>query len=407
MVGIPNSARKDEATDASLFLSRLGYVVLGLAAPVGVVLHPLAIFVLFPLGVTLIVFAAVLDPPPALGARARMAMSRPVVILGLGGLAWATLTILWAPFAVSAGQHALKMALWAVGVWLALSCAREHARATDLYMFPIGLTLSMVAMLAAWVAARRGAPFDFDRIVEGDGVLITLLFPAMGGLAARGRNGYARLLLILAFVFTYAIGSTADMIALVVGFTALSFALSDNERTAMDLSWLSGGLIALAPLVVLVLEPTARWLMRARLPTLPAPFPAIALSSDFVRHDTLRTIIGHGFETVARGVRGELLPPFTPRALVFQIWYELGIVGALIAAAGVWFGFRAIGDAPPRLAPYLAAALACNLTLGLISRDLGDMTWFTTLGIAVIACDVAARSQYRTTRPSASHLAHF
>jgi hypothetical protein len=35
------------------------------------------------------------------------------------------------------------------------------------------------------------------------------------------------------------------------------------------------------------------------------------------------------------------------------------------------------------------------------------MTWFTVLAIAVIVGDIAARSQYRTTRPSVSYLAHF
>ena len=45
---------RDEATDASQFLCRLGYAVLGLAGPAGVVLHPVAIFVIFPIGVALL-----------------------------------------------------------------------------------------------------------------------------------------------------------------------------------------------------------------------------------------------------------------------------------------------------------------------------------------------------------------
>jgi hypothetical protein len=407
MSGISNSARKDDTADASQFLSRLGYVVFGLAAPASVVLHPLAIFVLFPIGVVLIVFSALLDPPMGVARRLRAGLASPIVALGLGGLAWATLSISWTPFSVAAGQHALKMFLWSIAVWLSLTLTREHAKATDLYVFPIGLALEMAVILVAGIATRHGAPIEFARILDGGTVLVALVFPAMGGLAARGRNGLARLLLILAFVYTFAIGSTPTMVALFVGFTALSFALSDLDRTTEDLAWISAGLIALAPLVILVLEPAARWTMHARLPTLPAPFPSIAMTSDIVRHDALRLVIGHGFEAVDRGVKTGILPAYTPRALLFQIWYELGIVGALIAAAGAWFGFRAIGDAAPRLAPYLGAAFACNLTLAMLSHDLGDMTWVTALGIALIASDVAARSQYRTTRPSASHLAHF
>ena len=50
MARFPDLAQKDDAADASQFLSRVGYVVLGLAAPASMVLHPLALFVLLPIG---------------------------------------------------------------------------------------------------------------------------------------------------------------------------------------------------------------------------------------------------------------------------------------------------------------------------------------------------------------------
>ncbi len=381
--------------------------MLALGVPSGVVLHPLAIFVLFPIGVALIVFAALLDPPGQFMERLTKAFSSPTVLIGLAGLAWATLSILWTPFAVPAAQHVLKIIGWILAVGLALNLSREHARATDLYLFPFGLLLGMIAIFVAFVASRQGVEVAPERIANGGTVIAVLLFPAMGGLAARGRNGYARMLLILAFVYAFAIGATPTMIALFVGFAALSFAVSDLERTTRDLSWAAAGLVILAPVVVLVAAPLARLMMHAKLPDLPPPYPSLALTFHIVTNDSLRLITGHGFEALARGVRSGILPPHTPRSLLFEIWYEFGVVGAALAATGVWFGFRAIGEAPPRLAPYLAAALACNLTLACLSVDLSDLTWFTALAISLIAADVAARSQYRTTRPSAETLAHF
>lgn len=403
----PNISPKDDAADASLFLSRLAYAVLAIAAPTGVVLHELAIYVLFPIGVALLTFAAVLDPPQDLGARVVATFKRPEVLAGLGLLAWATLSMLWSPYSVAAGQHALKMGAWAFAVWLGLTLTSERARATDLYLFPIGLGVMMAAILGTWMAIRQGAPISNDRIYDGGRTLAALLFPAMGGLVARGRNGYARVLLISGFVFTFAIGSTPIMLAVFVGFTALSFAASDLDRTTRDLSWIAAGLIGLAPLVALVASPVAREIMHARLSSLPAPFPSISIAFDIVTHNVARLITGRGFETVARGVRDGLLPEQTPRVLLFQIWYELGIIGGWLAAAAAWFGFRAIGSAAPRLAPFLAAALACNLTLAALSTDLSDMIWVTSLAIVFITCDVVARSQYRTTRPSAAYLANF
>jgi hypothetical protein len=407
MAWISKSAPKDDATDASSFLSRLGYVILALAAPAGVALHPLAVFVLFPIGVVLLCFGALLDPPADLGARFLVALVSPITLLGLAALAWAALSTLWTPFPIAAGQHLLKLGAWGLAILLALCVPREHARATDLYLFPIGLVLLMVTILIVWLASRQGAPIDASRILDGGTVLAVMLFPVMGGLAARGRNGYARLLLIMAFVYAFAIGSTPTMVALFIGFAALSFALSDPERTATDLSWVAATVIFLAPGFTVLAEGVVRWIMRAKLPSLPAPYSSLAQATTVVTRETPRLITGHGLEAATRGVHYGDLPPQTPHSLLFQLWYDLGVVGALIAAAAAWFGFRAIGEAPPRLAPYLTAGLACNLTLAILCCDLSDMTWFTALAIAIIAADVAARSQYRTTRPSAVHLAHF
>ena len=89
MAGATNSARRDEATDASQFLCRLGYAVLRLAGPAGVVLHPVAIFIIFPIGVALLSFAAALDPPGHFQGRLNFrlffsaGLSRPGVV-GLG-----------------------------------------------------------------------------------------------------------------------------------------------------------------------------------------------------------------------------------------------------------------------------------------------------------------------------------
>jgi hypothetical protein len=407
MVRFSDSAQTDDAADAAQFLSRVGYVVLALAAPASVVLHPLALFVLLPIGVALLVVAAVLDPVAGALGRLGEALRSPLVLIGLAGLAWAALSILWTPFPIPAGQHILRLVGLTLAVLLALTTMREHARAADLYLFPLGLLLTMATILAAWAAAQQGAPLEQNRIAEGVRTLAVLLFPVMGALAARGRNGYARLLLILAFIYASLVGATATTTALFAGFAALSFAVSDLDRTARDLSRGAAALILASPLIPALASTFARWMLHAKLGSLPAPYPSLGVANDVILHDKARLLIGHGFETVARGVRAGILPPQTPRALVFEIWYELGIVGAVIAAVGVWLAFRAIGSAPPRLAPYLAAALACNLTLGFLCCDLSDTTWLALLVIAGVAVGVAARSQYRTTRPSAAPLANF
>ncbi|HEY5207464.1 MAG TPA: hypothetical protein VIJ63_23115, partial [Roseiarcus sp.] len=44
------AAERDDAADASRFFSRIGYLVLAVGAPVGVVLHPIGLYVMFSIG---------------------------------------------------------------------------------------------------------------------------------------------------------------------------------------------------------------------------------------------------------------------------------------------------------------------------------------------------------------------
>ena len=234
-----------------------------------------------------------------------------------------------------------------------------------------------------------------------------LLFPALGGLTARGRNGYARLLLIIALAFAYIAGYAPLTIALFAGYLALSFAISDLTRTARELAWGAAALILLSPLIPAFAPTVAAWVFNVKLANLPPPYASLSVAADIFTHDKLRLLTGHGLATVSRGVHDLILPRYTPRALAFTVWYELGIVGAVIAAVGVWFGFRDLDKAPPRLAPFMAAGFAALVALAFSNVDFDDMTVVTLIGAAVIATDVAARSQYRTTRPSAASLANF
>ena len=165
--------------------------------------------------------------------------------------------------------------------------------------------------------------------------------------------------------------------------------------------------MALGPLATILVAELGRAVMNSGLSVLGPPFTELARAQAIIIHEKLLLVTGHGFEALVRAIQTGFFPSVTPSGELFAVWYELGVVGAGLAAAMIWFGFRRIGDAPPRLAPYLAAALACNLTLGTLLLNFGDMLWTVSLGIAVISSDVAARSQYRTTRPSAAGLALF
>ncbi len=399
-------ADRDDAADASRFFSRMGYAVLAIGAPVGVVVHPLALFIFFPIGVAMIVMAAVLEAKPGFVERILRTFRFPAVLALVAGLGWATLSTLWTPYPFSALQHALKLALLIAATMMAIAAPRENARATDLYLFPIGVVLLMAAMAAKGVYDIQAGAKDDGGLMAGGIALAVLLFPALGGLIARGRNGYARLLLILALAFAYIDGYGPLTVALFAGYLALSFSISDLRRTSRELAWVAAALILLAPLIPAFAPTVAAWVFHTRLADLPAPYASLSVAADIFTHDKLRMVTGHGFETVSRGVRSSILPAQTPKALAFSVWYELGVVGAVLAASGVWFVFRDLVKAPPRLAPFLAASFTAIVALAFLDVNFDEMTAPTLVAVAFISADVAARSQYRTTRPSAASLAN-
>jgi hypothetical protein len=399
-------ADRDDAADASRFFSRIGYLVLAVGAPVGVVLHPLGLYVMFAIGVGLILIAAALDAEPGFIDRVMRPFAVSAFLALLAGLVWAALSVLWTPYPAAAGQLLLKLAVLLGATMLAVAAPRENAAATDLYLFPIGVAVGISALIArALVERMTGAPDD-GRLAAGAVAIAVLLFPAMGGLTARGRNGLTRLLLIVALCFAYFASYAPLTVALFAGYLALSFSISDLSRTTRELSWGAAALILLSPLIPALAPTAAAWIFHTRLSSLPAPYPSLSVTADIFTHDKLRLITGHGLATVSHGVQDRILPAQTPRALAFTVWYELGIVGAMLAAAGAWLAFRSLVRAPGRLAPYMAAAFSAVVALAFLNVDFAEMSTLTLIAIAVISTDVAARSQYRTSRPSAARLAN-
>jgi hypothetical protein len=395
-------APSDAAEDAARLLQRLGYVVLALGAPCAEALSSRAIFLFFPIGTALLLVATTLNPVKGVGGRLHQALRSPLGITSLALLAWAGLSLAWTPFPVEAIEHLFKLTGTALIVIVALACLRDHIRAADLYLFPAGVVLAMLAILALALATHAGIGSYGEKVERSGVALVVMLWPAMAGLAARGRNGLARLLMIVAAAFIFAIGAPATAAALFVGVLALSFAISDVKRTIFDLGILSAAIVVLSPLAPALSPALARWFFHAKLSSLSGPFTSLSSAADVLLHEPLRLLTGHGIDTTIRSGDASLVSTSFPRVVLFEIWYELGIIGALLGATLAWFGFRAVGATGERIAPYLVAAFACDLTLAFLSEDFSQMTWVTLLAVSAISAGAAVRSQYRTKRPSAA-----
>jgi exopolysaccharide production protein ExoQ len=108
-----------------------------------------------------------------------------------------------------------------------------------------------------------------------------------------------------------------------------------------------------------------------------------------------RWLIGNGFGSsiamdkapVAREVtaaRVEMLGASHPHNAALQLWVELGISGAALAAILVVFLFRAIGQAAPLLQPFLLTWIAVVFGVGLVSHGAWQAWWVAAIAASAV-----------------------
>jgi hypothetical protein len=117
--------------------------------------------------------------------------------------------------------------------------------------------------------------------------------------------------------------------------------------------------------------------------------------------EPLRLITGHGFETALRGRFVGLLDPQAPSTVLFELWYELGLVGAAAGAVALYRSARGSGQEHPLLAPSAMAAFATAFAYACLGIGTAQIWWFTALAVTVLVFIAVDRGQFRTTRPKA------
>jgi len=162
-------------------------------------------------------------------------------------------------------------------------------------------------------------------------------------------------------------------------------------------AWFSAGLLALAPLIPFVLRPIAGLVLPERHPFL----GALRIWRAVIVGEPERLITGHGFETALRGRLEGLLPANAPSTILFELWYELGVVGALAAAAALLAAILACGRNSPSVVPGMIAAFATAYAFACLGIGTAQMWWFTALALVVLVFVSIERGQFRTTRPKA------
>lgn len=386
------------AADAASVLRRLGFTILMLIVPGTALFARRAIVVLVPVGVVLLVLAVVLDG----GARPVRESLRQAT-LSPGGLAaalvlgWCALSLVWTPFAVEASErlfNILGVVFAALAGYLSLP---DRMRAANLYILPVGVALaSFGALFIAFFARRSGGIDDMLTFERGIIVLVLLLWPAVGWLRSRSRHVEALFLAVLVALVTLLAPDLMPLQALVVGALVFALAAVSPSIGMWATASLMAGLLLLAPVLPFILKPLALDVLGAKDPLV----RSLEVWRSVVIQEPARLVTGHGFETALRG-RPSLLSWDAPNTLLFEIWYELGFVGAAAGAVALFSTARGAGRDHPLLVPAILAAFATAYTLACLGIGLAQIWWFTALAVVVLVFVAAQRGQFRTKRPKA------
>lgn len=392
----------EQAARAAQLLARLGVAVLAIALPCAAVASRRTILPLAPIGAVLIIAAALLEPRRAFAPDARAAAASPtgLALLSLG--AWAALSLAWTPFLSIAGERLVKTIAMGIPLAVAAVLLPTRTRTSNLYLLPIGLGAAAVATFAlAWVGPASLSAYDptgsaIERATIG---CVLLLWPSLAALAVRDRWASAAVLAIAVAAAVASVFSPVIVAALALGALTFAASVAAPLTLATSLAVLGAAIVLLAPAVpfaagLLPDAPNAGW--RAALQT-------FDVWRQVLRVDGLpRLVTGHGLDAASRTIIAGYMPANAPRSVLFEVWYDFGLVGAVATAVLVARAFLAAARVSVNVTPFLLAGLVSGLLIAVCGQATAQLWWLTLIGIAVMEFVIALRGQYRTTRPLAS-----
>ncbi|WP_293867167.1 peptide ABC transporter permease [uncultured Alsobacter sp.] len=397
---IPTTA--DPATDAAGLLRRFGFAVLVILAPVAALVSRRGLVILIPIGIALLVLATFIESEgrEPLG-RARRALLAPAGLIAAFLVFWAGLSLMWTPFPAAASERLVNLAgISAVGM-IAAAALPQRMRVSNLYLMPIGAGL---AALVALFLEVRGVSFDTEpttdtAILDRGLLMLVLVAPsAISWLASKDR--YVACFALVAVVTAALVygGAWPALGAFAIGAVVYAIVTLNAAAGRWVALILIPGLVLAAPALPFLLRPVSKVTFGITHPKV----ETIRTWSRIVTDDPARLITGHGLDTALRAKLAGLVPNQAPSGILFEVWFELGFLGAialaLLLAKAVNGASRLQGGA----APGAMMTLAVAFSLAVLGQGAAQAWWLIGLALAAILAVAVDRGQYRTTRPRSS-----
>jgi hypothetical protein len=387
----------DPAAAAAQLLFGLALVLLMIVTPVAEVFLHGPLYVLLPVGACILIVAG--RVAQARGDRPNFSaiLRSPITWAAVFIFFWAGLSIIWTPFQDEAATRFFKALGTAVVAFLAIISLPSKTRPSNLYFLPIGLAIAACATIALTFIEPRmffqGDHPDATLAQRSVMSLMVLLWPALGALALREKWFLA---IGLAAIVTAAALATYIQIALVglaLAAVVYAIAVSEAQRVGQILGFGLAALMVLAPAAALV---TFAVTNAAHM----APSGPGFVFAELLQREWPRFITGHGLGFVTSAIAGGVLPPDVPRSILFEIWFELGLLGALAFAVLAVYVFNAAARMPDFVAPSLLAGLVAGLVVAVWGAETTQIWWISLNGLDAIALALTCKALPRATRRS-------
>lgn len=385
----------DPVLSAAAMLRRVGFMLLLMALPVFATISRRAVVLIMPIGVSLIIIAALIDGGhrPVGQVNQRFAASPPVLATLVLAI-WIAMSLIWTPYQDPAINRAISLfATTALGL-AGYYAMPERMRSANLYLLPIGVAGAAVTGALIALATTRGeipgiAPVALER---GMALAVLAAWPAAAWMHSRGRDAQALTVAAAIGLMSLLAPSWLPLIAFVAG--ALVWGLAASYPRAMTAILATGTAVAIisAPLFAFIATPLGTGAAGSAI-------DALGIWRGIILDDPLRVVTGYGLEAVQRSRMAGELPWNAPNSLLFELWYELGIVGAVAIAIGLAGAVRAAARRQPILIPGGLACFASAFTFAAFGIASTQMWWITGLIVIALAFVAVTRGQFRTRRP--------
>lgn len=395
MISFSRRPAEDPAEEAARLLLRLGVFMLFVISLLAPILARQTVYILLPIGASLLLASASISASGRAGGSLRAFILSPPVWAALLLGAWAGVSLIWTPFEGPAerfGKAAATMAMVAAAAGL----MPLRTKTSNLNLLPIGVGVAAVALAA--ITLLTAPKYSVEDILDVSPLgraglgLALLVWPAMGALAVRGRWIMAGALGLFT-LFACVLANAPNTLPALLGGALVFFASFGWTRPAsVALAGLTTAIVLAAPAAALATHLV--WPEQA-----PDFFRHLAFWGHMIASDGFRTLLGHGFGSATWGVLQGYLPPATPRSLIFQIWFDLGAVGAAALALVLARASLEVGQSRPALAPFLLGGVAAGFVICLLGPAAEQLWWLTLAGLDAIAFALVMRGQFRKRRP--------